>query len=43
MFVKLIDFSEWQLLTASPHPSPNICLSLYRVEFGDQGNKDGAL
>ena len=28
---------SWQLLTASPHPSPNTCLSFYRVEPGDQG------
>ena len=28
---------HWQLLTASHHPSPNICLSFYRVELGDQG------
>ena len=36
MSLKLIVFS-WQLLTASPHPSPNICLSFYRVGLGDQG------
>ena len=36
MSLKLIVFS-WQLLIASPHPSPNICLSFYRVELGDQG------
>ena len=36
MSLKLIVFS-WQLLTASPHPSPNVCLSFYRVGLGDQG------
>ena len=45
MSLKLIAFS-WQLLTASPHPSPHISLSFDRVELGDQGkleNQDGAL